>query len=234
MRAGEFWTPEYWRHYCESANPFRQYKQERDRSLAIELLKPQDGELVLEVGCGYGRISRSLTACAKIRMVAIDESEAMIHEWKTAVFPGMACRGDATRLPFKSARFDAVVCTGVLMHLPDQRQALKELCRVLRPGGRLIISANNLLSPFALPVWCWMKLKSKVHQAYRSPWFYRRSLTQLGLDVTRMAGDTVLAVAPMPHGGRWVFSLARVLDRHIERPPLCYFAYEIWLLGVKA
>ena len=48
MRAREFWTPEYWRRYCESANPFRQYKQERDRSLAIELLKPQDGELVLE------------------------------------------------------------------------------------------------------------------------------------------------------------------------------------------
>ena len=42
MRAREFWTPEYWRRYCESANPFRQYKQERDRSLAIELLKPRD------------------------------------------------------------------------------------------------------------------------------------------------------------------------------------------------
>src|SRR5438552_17595770 len=107
MRADKLCTPAYWRRYCDSANPFRQYKQERDRSLAIELLKPQDGELVLEVGCGYGRISRSLTACAKIRMVAIDESEAMIHDWKTAVFPGVDCQGDATHLRFKNARFDA-------------------------------------------------------------------------------------------------------------------------------
>jgi len=234
MRAREFWTPEYWRRYCESVDPFRQYKQERDHSLAIELLKPQDDELVLEVGCGYGRISRSLTACATIRMVAIDESAAMIHEWKTAVVPGMACQGDATRLPFKSASFDAVICTGVLMHLPDQRQALKELCRVLRPGGRLVISANNLLSPFAWPVWCWMKLISQVHQAYRSPWFYRRSLSRLGLEVTRTMGDTVLAVAPMPHGGRWVLSLVRALDCRLGQPLLCYFAYEIWFLGVKA
>src|SRR5437870_9206230 len=48
----EFWTPEYWRAYCESDNLYRQDKLERDRVLATGLLKAHDGERMLEVGGG--------------------------------------------------------------------------------------------------------------------------------------------------------------------------------------
>ena len=236
----EFWTPEYWRAYCESDNPYRQYKLERDRVLAIELLQPHDGERILEVGCGYGRISRSLVDAAKIKLQGVDRSESMLQGWRqTLAGKATGCRADAGQLPFKEGSFDGVVCTGVLMHLPDQRLTLGELCRVLRPGGRLVVSGNNLLSPFAIPVMMWMLLKPHVRQVYKLPWFYLAHLSKLGVEVRRMVGDTVLAVAlTVPGLGisllpRAVFPALRTLDRWVDRAPLRYLAYEVWFLGVK-
>src|SRR3989442_13581391 len=98
----EFWTPEYWRAYCESDNPYRQYKLERDRVLATELLQPHDGERILEVGCGYGRISRSLIDAPKITLQRVDRSESLLQAWRQ-ILTGKATGGpsDAGQLPFK-------------------------------------------------------------------------------------------------------------------------------------
>ncbi len=236
----EYWTSEYWRRYCESDNPYRRYKSERDESLAIGLLKPSDGELVLEVGCGYGRISRSLLSSAKIRLVAVDRSESMVQSSKQTLDSNFVpCYADGGTLPFKDRSFDAVLCTGVLMHLPNQHLALKELVRVLRPGGRLLVSGNNLLSPFALPVMAWVLLKSGPRQSFRFPWFYLRNFTKLGIELQTMVGDTLMAVGlAIPALGisvlpRVLFPALSALDRWVDRPPLNYFAYEIWFLGLK-
>jgi ubiquinone/menaquinone biosynthesis C-methylase UbiE len=50
---------------------------------------------------------------------------------------------DLTRLPYADAAFDAVVCGWVLEHLPDPRPGLRELTRVLRPGGKLLLMATE-------------------------------------------------------------------------------------------
>ena len=52
-------------------------------------------------------------------------------------------REDLTALSLEDASFDAVICIGVLMHIPDLEKALQELVRVLRPGGYLIIAEAN-------------------------------------------------------------------------------------------
>jgi SAM-dependent methyltransferase len=239
-KSREFWTPEYWRGYCESRNPYRQYKLERDTALAIELLGPTDCERILEVGCGYGRISSSLVGAAQIKLVGVDGSESMLQEWRqTLTGDATGCRADAGQLPFKEESFDGVLCTGVLMHLQDQRLALAELCRVLRPGGRLVVSGNNLLSPLAIPVMMRMLLKPRVRQVYKLPWFYLTHLSKLGVEVRRMVGDTVLAVGlTIPGIGlsllpRMIYPVLSALDRWVDRAPLCYLAHEIWFLGVK-
>lgn len=56
-------------------------------------------------------------------------------------------REDLTALSFETASFDAVICIGVLMHIPDVEKALQELARVLRPGGYLIIAEANANAP---------------------------------------------------------------------------------------
>ncbi len=234
--AVEFWTPEYWRGYAELDNPYRRYKLERDRHLALTLLAPADGQRILEVGCGYGRISRLLMESARIHLVAADRSWPMLK----------ACRGsfqllqaDAVSLPFEDGVFDGVLCNGVLMHLRDQAKALQELCRVLRPGGRLVASGNNLLSPFAIPMMLWCALKLRVGQGFKPPWFYLRQLDRGGVQVQRVAGDTLLAVAATFPGSRrslWPSSCLtafKKIDQWVEKFPLKWMAYEVWLMGIK-
>lgn len=235
-----FWTPEFWKSYCESDDPYRQYKRERDRKLAVELLDPKPGQRVLEAGCGYGRISEALLGRPGVCLVGMDQSLDMLkvclRELKGPFSP---CRADAGRLPFRAGAFDAVLCSGVLMHLRDPGTALRELCRVLRPGGRLVVSANNLLSPFAIPVWTWIRIRARSYQAFQTPLFYKRNFRRLGIELQRVVGDTLLAVAiQVPGAGRPVlpaalFPALRALDRWVDQAPLSHMAYEVWFQGVK-
>src|SRR5207247_10813801 len=102
----EVWRPECRRAYCESDNPYRQYKLERDRVLSTELLQPHYGERILEVGCGYGRISCSLVDAAKIKLQGVDRSESMLQGWRqTLAGKATGCRADAGELPFKEGSF---------------------------------------------------------------------------------------------------------------------------------
>ena len=131
------WTPAFWQGWREASNPYRRFKSERDRSLTLNALRLSDQEQVLEVGCGYGFISRALLGSAKIRWVGLDRSESMVRKLRASV-PELrfdAFIGDAHSLPFSANSFDKVVCTGVLMHLSDEFRALREMAPVLRPGA---------------------------------------------------------------------------------------------------
>ena len=126
------------------------------------------------------------------------------------------------------------------MHLDNQELALAELCRVLRPQGRLVVSANNLLSPFAIPMVGLSLLKSQVRQVFKPPWFYLGDLKKRGIEVRRMNGDTVLALGlTVPVLGfsllpELVFPVLKFPDRWVEQAPLNFFAYETWFFGIKA
>lgn len=94
----------------------------------------------LDVGCGSGRWSRYL-ATRVSHVEAIDPSEAwMIAQENCSDLEHVrVTKASATAIPFPDASFDLVICLGVLHHIPDTRQALKQVCKAVKPGGRLLL-----------------------------------------------------------------------------------------------
>jgi ubiquinone/menaquinone biosynthesis C-methylase UbiE len=125
------------RFWVQAPHPFIT----RDRLL--EALQPQSGETVLEVGPGTGYYTPSV-ARTVARLHVFDLQQAMLdHTMRRAAAAGIANieprRGDARSLPYDDASFDAAYLVTVLGEIPDQDAALRELRRVLRPGGRLVV-----------------------------------------------------------------------------------------------
>ena len=114
-------------------------------------LKPPAGATFLDAGCGSCAHTVRL-ARRGFNVRAVDFSESAL-EMARGHLKGaglderiMLQREDLTRLSFPDASFDYVLCWGVLMHVPDVGRAVSELARVLKPGGRLVVSEGNMNS----------------------------------------------------------------------------------------
>ncbi len=102
----------------------------------------QQGDNVLDVGCGTGALTREVARYvgAAGSVAGLDLSESMLGVARETC-PGADFRlGSAIDLPHDDASFDAVVSSFMLMFVPDPTKAISEMRRVLRPGGRLVVS----------------------------------------------------------------------------------------------
>jgi SAM-dependent methyltransferase len=93
----------------------------------------------LDVGCGEGRFCRMLKA-AGITTTGIDPTPAMIEEARRRDPAGEYRSGRAEALEFPDASFDLVVSYITLVDIPDFRVAIREMARVLKPGGALLMA----------------------------------------------------------------------------------------------
>jgi ubiquinone/menaquinone biosynthesis C-methylase UbiE len=110
----------------------------------IAAIAPPPGGHVLDVGCGPGFLAKRLASVVGPagRVEGIDPSQEVIdHARRRAAANTTFSVGDAQALPYEDQCFDYVFCTLVLHHLPreDRTQALREICRVLKPGGMVLI-----------------------------------------------------------------------------------------------
>lgn len=113
---------------------------------AIEMAGIPPGSFVLDAGCGTGTNSQRLVD-AGFRVTGVDLSKFALQEATRAVAGARFVEGDLTKLPFDDVSYDGIFCLGVLMHVPDFEDALIELVRVLKPGGRLVLLENNENAP---------------------------------------------------------------------------------------
>ena len=116
------------------------------RRLVVGAVQPRRGERILDVAAGTGTSSAPFAAAGAF-VAALDLSLGMLTVGKKRL-PDMAfLAGDALRLPFRDASFDAVTMTFGLRNVEDPAAALAEMARVAAPGGRLVICE------FSTPTW---------------------------------------------------------------------------------
>jgi SAM-dependent methyltransferase len=100
----------------------------------LHLLPPPSG-WTLDVGCGEGRLTRELNRRA-YRIVGLDASAPAVKAFREAAPEARAVRADAARLPFADASFELVIAFMSLINFDDVGAAMREVARVLAPGGR--------------------------------------------------------------------------------------------------
>jgi len=133
-------------------------------------LELEPGAVVLDAGCGGGRHLSEAFRRLGVRVVGLDRNhedvlkarnilEMMAHEAQDGGGPFLTVRGDVTSLPFPDRVFDLVICAEVLEHVPEDRKAIAEVVRVLKPGKTLAVSVPRFFPEQV----CW-----KLSESYRN------------------------------------------------------------------
>ncbi len=143
---------------ARARNYDREYEDETPAGYALRIrrekvmrLFDRPGGRVLDVGCGPG-IMAAETMRLGCEFWGVDPSSGMIGICRNR-FAGEPrahfIAGDATSLPLAHGFFDAVMCMGVIDALRDRPRAIREMLRVLKPGGTLLLTFTNSRSPYS-------------------------------------------------------------------------------------
>jgi len=125
-------------------NPSFVWRTGQDRRLnLIRRYVRLEGARVLDIGCGIGTYVRKLGELAD-RVYGIDIDTDRVHQGRT----GSLAIAVSEELPFETAAFDVVLLNEVIEHVRSDRETLEEACRVVGPGGHIVIYAPNRLYPF--------------------------------------------------------------------------------------
>lgn len=140
------WVPALgrWRSVSFYVRMMRWFSLEDLPGWIAEDLALEPGMRVLDVGCGPGSLAQAVgSKSPAARMFGLDPDEAMLRHAQAQNNPGAGwAAGFAQALPFRDGSFDRVTMTLLLHHLlrPEKQAALAEAMRVLRPGGRLLVT----------------------------------------------------------------------------------------------
>lgn len=139
-------------------------KQYLEAEIDFVLAKIKTSDLVLELGCGYGRVFQKILKKAKI-VVGIDNSDASLRLGQEEMGQASSCyflEMDAVSLGFKQGQFNVVVCiqNGLSAFRVDQRRLIEEAMRVTRSGGTVLFSSYS--ERFWNDRLGWFRLQSKL------------------------------------------------------------------------
>jgi demethylmenaquinone methyltransferase/2-methoxy-6-polyprenyl-1,4-benzoquinol methylase len=203
----------------------------RWRRFMVAKLGAAPGSLVLDVASGTGLVSRELAARLRVEVVSFDPSESMLRAGLPAnEEAGLApwirpVLGRAESLPFADGAFDALTFTYLVRYVEDPDATLRELARVVRPGGSIAsLEFHVPQQPVLRAGWfAYTRGVLPVLGSFVSPQ-WRRTGVFLGPSISRLE-----ARAPLPEQVRW-WQQAGI--RHVRTRELTFgSAVVIW--GVK-
>jgi ubiquinone/menaquinone biosynthesis C-methylase UbiE len=121
-----------------------------ENELLLDLLQPRPEELILDAGCGTGVFTYNILGFGP-RITGLEISYPMLKRatLKSKGYPFRAVAGDMKYLPFVDQCFDKVVSMTALEFIEDGKEAVKDLFRVTKKGGVVVVTTLNSLSPWA-------------------------------------------------------------------------------------
>ncbi len=141
------WPQKYDRWF---ETPIGKLVEQFERELIIQMLSPKRGECILDAGCGTGIFTRYLLTEGSF-VVGLELSFSMLlkagNKLEGNQFNMM--QGDMQYLPFADNEFDKTISVSAIEFLDDPHNAIDELFRVTRPGGCIVVTTLNRLSPWA-------------------------------------------------------------------------------------
>ena len=125
----------------ESANPFLRYVEKMRAKTIVKLANVSKHDSVIDVGCGEGYILSLLPKAKKsigldISKVALNRAKKFLQNRKDIEL----LLGDGQNIRFEDDSFDVVICSEMLEHIPNPHAVIKELHRILKPNGNLVVS----------------------------------------------------------------------------------------------
>ena len=164
-------------HAAYIQNAYRELEHGITRKQLDNLGINAKSKKVLDVGCGPGNLLVALSTDAPELLIGVDIDETFLvfgHSHieklvKTPIAIPTLLRASLPTLPFADETFDLVTCFLVMPHVPDDKAALTELARVLKPGGTLAISGHG----FGFPLRYLKRFRLKPLQMYLATLIYR-------------------------------------------------------------
>lgn len=132
------------------STPIGSLVKKYEAELILDLLKPEKGEVILDAGCGTGIFTLDILSSGS-KAIGLDISLPMLIQAgkKLKEFPFRMVLADMLHLPFPESLFDKVVSITALEFIWDAEAAVRELFRVTRGGGIIVVATLNSLSPWA-------------------------------------------------------------------------------------
>lgn len=167
---------------------------------------------VLEIGVGTGLHARWLLDHRDVHYVGLDASTAMLRVARTRLPQAPLLAADAARMPFADSSVDAAFCSATLHHMDRPWTVLGEMCRVLRPGGRVALMEPNWKFPTNFVEISLQRVEWNCFKI--SPRTLAEQMTAAGLENVRI--ERLLYTPPKPE--RWIPAFDRI-DAAVAKVP---------------
>ena len=211
------------------------YTDRTQKEIVLGMANLWNDKKILDLGCGTGRFSIEI-AKQGTKVTALDPSRSMLEqvERKKNNAEINSINGHGYELPFKDSTFDGCVCINVINHIEDYNKLIREISRVLRKDGFVIMNFSNFFS-FYLPIAFYVNLaKRSIQGDIYTKWFTRaeikKCLTTAGFEISDTVGYIVF---PKQYAPKLLINLLKKLDNICRHSPLKYVSGSLFVKGIK-